>query len=61
VVICRLAVGQVAIAIGNPLGLQHSVTSGIVSALGRSVRARSGRLLDDVILLVVPGSVVATN
>ena len=42
-------VGQVAIAIGNPLGLQHSVTSGIVSALGRSLRARSGRLLDDVI------------
>jgi S1-C subfamily serine protease len=42
-------VGQVAIAIGNPLGLQHTVTSGIVSALGRSLRARSGRLLDDVI------------
>jgi hypothetical protein len=43
VVICRLAVGQVAIAIGNPLGLQHSVTSGIVSALGRSLRARDRR------------------
>ncbi len=42
-------VGQVAIAIGNPFGLQHSVTSGIISALGRSLRARSGRLLDDVI------------
>ena len=42
-------VGQVAIAIGNPLGLEHPVTSGIISALGRSLRARSGRLLDDVI------------
>ncbi len=41
--------GQVAIAIGNPYGFHHSVTSGIVSALGRSLRARSGRLMDDVI------------
>ncbi|MGH9411616.1 MAG: S1C family serine protease, partial [Vicinamibacterales bacterium] len=45
----EVRVGQVAIAIGNPFGLQHSVTSGIVSALGRSLRARTGRLLDDVI------------
>lgn len=45
----ELRVGQVAIAIGNPFGLQHSVTSGIVSALGRSLRARTGRLMDDVI------------
>ena len=44
-----IRVGQVAIAIGNPFGLQHTVTSGIVSALGRSLRARSGRLVDDVI------------
>ena len=42
-------VGQVAIAIGNPYGLQHTVTSGIVSALGRSLRATTGRLMDDVI------------
>src|SRR5205807_5017236 len=37
------------IAIGNPLGFDASVTSGIVSALGRSLRAKSGRLIDDVI------------
>jgi S1-C subfamily serine protease len=42
-------VGQIAIAIGNPCGFHHSVTAGVVSALGRSLRARSGRLMDDVI------------
>ncbi len=41
--------GQLAIAIGNPYGFQHSVTAGVVSALGRSLRARSGRLMEDVI------------
>ncbi len=41
--------GQVAIAIGNPYGFHHSVTSGVISALGRSLRAESGRLMDDII------------
>jgi S1-C subfamily serine protease len=42
-------VGQLAIAIGNPYGFQHTVTAGVVSALGRSLRATTGRLIDDVI------------
>ena len=42
-------VGQVAIAIGNPYGFQHTVTAGIVSAVGRSLRSSSGRLIEDVI------------
>lgn len=41
--------GQIAIAIGNPMGLQYTVTSGIISATGRSLRATNGRLIDDVI------------
>lgn len=41
--------GQIAIAIGNPLGLQHTVTAGVVSALGRTLRASNGRLIDDII------------
>jgi S1-C subfamily serine protease len=45
----RVAVGQIAIAIGSPYGFQHTVTAGIVSALGRSMRARTGRLLDNVL------------
>jgi S1-C subfamily serine protease len=41
--------GQIAIAIGNPYGLQQTVTAGVISALGRSLRASNGRLIDDVI------------
>jgi S1-C subfamily serine protease len=45
----KVNVGQIAVAIGNPLGLDNTVTAGIVSALGRTFPARTGRLIDNVL------------
>lgn len=50
----NLKVGQIAIAIGNPLGFQNTVTAGIVSALGRTFPSRTGRLIDNILQTDAP-------
>ena len=50
----KLKRGQIAIAIGNPLGFDATVTAGVVSALGRSLQSRTGRMIEDVVQTDAP-------
>jgi len=50
----NLQIGQLVIAIGNPLGFQHSVSAGILSALGRTMRGRNGQLIDNILQSDLP-------
>jgi S1-C subfamily serine protease len=50
----KLRVGQLAIAIGNPLGFQSTVSTGVISALGRGLRSQEGRLIEDIIQHTAP-------